>query len=41
MAGQQSDGQITDDTIRHNRMRTFIAELNQQSPMFIDTILQR
>lgn len=41
MAGQQSDGQITDDTIRHNRMKRFIAELNQQSPMFIDTILQR
>ena len=38
---QNTQGEITDDTIRHTRMRKFIAELNAQSPLFIDTILTR
>ena len=38
---QNTGGQITDDSIRQQRVRKFIADINQQSPMFIDTILRR
>tara|TARA_R100000458_G_C8274413_1_gene249366 strand:- start:13 stop:1692 length:1680 start_codon:yes stop_codon:yes gene_type:complete len=42
LEGQQNtQGYITNDSIRQGRMRKFIAELNNQSPMFIDTILRR